>query len=288
MLTKDFLAALFPCPGFIETRAIRGEEVMRDFAAGVRCALAFFYKTKDAFNLYFGVAARASRADGSKHNLAYAAALWVDIDAADAERRLEASSLPQSSMVVASGTPGHRQAYWLLKAPCRLDAPDAVARFESYLRGIAEASGGDRACVDASRLLRLPNSRNFKHQPPPYVDVLAWHPQRRYRLDDLPQGDVVVPARCVTGDAVEPNRRVETGWLLAILEHGYEGQWNPDESAVDYKVACRLLDDGFPPEEALWLCTHSPAIGQRKRDPLSYWRRTVAKAASRHNRGNQK
>jgi hypothetical protein len=249
MLTKDFLAALFPCPGFIETRAIRGEEVMRDFAASVRCALAFFYETRDGFNLYFGVAARASREDGSKHNLAYAAALWVDIDAADADRRLEASGLPDPSMVVASGTPGHRQAYWLLKAPCRLDALDAVARFESYLRGIAGASGGDRACVDASRVLRLPNSRNFKHQPPPYVDVLAWHPERRYGLEDFPRGNVVMPVQDVIGEAVEPNRRVETEWLLAILEQGYEGRWNPDESAVDFKVACRLLDDGFLPAE---------------------------------------
>jgi hypothetical protein len=189
-------------------------------------------------------------------------------------------------MVVASGTPGHRQAYWLLEAPCRLDVPDAVARFESYLRGIAEASDGDRACVDASRLLRLPNSRNFKHQPPPYVDVLAWHPERRYGLEDFPRSDVVMPVQDVIGQAVEPNRRVETEWLLAILEQGYEGQWNPDESAVDFKVACRLLDGGFLPEEALWLCINSPAIGLRKRNPLAYWRRTIAKAASRTNRGH--
>jgi hypothetical protein len=48
--------------------------------------MAFFYKTRDCFNLDFGIAARASREDGSKRNLAYAAALWVDIDTADAER----------------------------------------------------------------------------------------------------------------------------------------------------------------------------------------------------------
>ena len=287
MLTKDFLAELFPNPGFLETRAIGGEEVLQDFAASVRCAMAFFYKTRGCFNVYFGVAARASRQDGSKHNLAYAAALWVDIDAPDAKRRLDASGLPAPSIVVASGTPGHRQAYWLLQAPYRLDEPDAVALFESYLRGIAGAARGDKACVDASRLLRLPNSRNFKHQPPPYVDVLAWHPERRYRLEDFPQGNVVVPVQCAIGEAVEPNRRVETEWLLAILKDGYAGQWNPDESAVDFKVACRLLDEGFLPEEALWLCIHSPAIGDRKRNPLAYWRRTIAKAIARANRGSQ-
>jgi hypothetical protein len=43
-------------------------------------------------------------------------------------------------------------------------------------------------------------------------------------------------------------------------EHGYECP-EPDESAVDKKVACRLLDDTLTLDDALWLCPHSPAVG---------------------------
>jgi hypothetical protein len=243
--------------------------------------MAFVYKVKADHNVFFGVAARAGPGNGSKANLAYSAALWADIDEEDAAERLRSSGLPEPSIVVASGSKGHLQAYWLLEEPYQLRDPDPIAVFESHLRGIVRVAGGDKACIDATRVLRLPNSRNFKHSPPTYVDVLAWHPEHRYKLADFPQGEVVSVGQVDLGDAVEPKRPVQTGWVRDVLEHGYEGQWNPDKSCVDFKVACGLLDEGFPPAQVLWLCTDSPAIGKRKPNWQQYWRRTIANALKR-------
>jgi hypothetical protein len=281
ILTATFLEALFPDPGYIELRAMRGAEVKRDFAAGSAGALAFFYKVKASHDLYFGVAARSGCHSGGKHDLACSRALWVDIDLADARQQLEASVLPQPSIVVASGSPGHLQAYWLLNQAFDLHTAEAVARFESHLRGIAAACGGDRACVDACRVLRLPNSRNFKRQPPAYVDILEWRPELRYRLEDFPRGEDVSIEAVLLGEAVLPDREVTTPWLKRILEQGYEGQRNPNRSRVDFKAAARLLEEGFTPEEALGLCLASPAIGHRKPHAEAYWRRTIGSALKR-------
>ena len=280
ILNKDFLTVLFPRDGYIETRAMLRETLQRDFATSIPCALAFLYKVKDGLNVYFGVAARASKGEGCKGNLLYSAALWVDIDAPNADQRLASSGLPAPSVLVATGTAGHRQAYWLLEEPYDLRGPEAIAQFEAYLRGIVKVTGGDKACVDASRLLRMPNTRNFKHQPAPFVDILVWQPERRYYLENFPIGEVIAACSREFGEAVEPKRQVAAGWLRSILEGGYDGQWNADHSEVDFKVACHLLDEGFAPEEALWRCIHS-AIGQRKRNHLAYWRRTIAKAMNR-------
>jgi hypothetical protein len=281
VLTGTFLDALFPDGGFIECRTLSGPEVRQDFACSVRSALAFFYKVKATKDLYFGVAARATPTDGTKASLAYAAALWVDIDTVDAEERLSCSGLPEPSITVASGTAGHLHAYWVLEEPVPLQAPDAIATFEARLRGIARAVGGDPACVDASRVLRMPNSRNFKHAPPTYVDIVSWRPDLRCDVEQFPLGDVVLPASVTVVDAVEPSRSVETEWLRDILDNGYAGQRNPNKSAVDFKVAYHLLVEGFSPEEVLWLCTESPAIGKRKRNWRTYWPLTIANAAKR-------
>jgi hypothetical protein len=281
MLTRPFLEVLFPEGGFIESRALSGPEVRQDFACSIPSVLAFFYRVKATEDVYFGVAARATPKDGTKANLAYAAALWVDIDAEDADERLLQSGLPAPSIIVASGTRGHRQAYWLLRVPYQLRTPQAVADLEARLRGIACAAGGDHACVDAGRVLRMPNSRNFKHTPATYVDIVSWLPDLRYEVNEFPLGEVVTPTEVVLTDAVEPTRAVETEWVQDILDNGYEGQWNRDKSAVDFKVAYHLLVEGFSPEETLWLCTESEAIGKRKRNWRTYWPLTIANAAKR-------
>lgn len=85
-------------------------------------------------DVYTGVLLRTRRAGG---NDAVSAShlLWVELDRADAVDRLGDLPLPPT-MTIASGSPGHAHAYWLLR---RLVHPHLVA---DYNRHLAEALGG--------------------------------------------------------------------------------------------------------------------------------------------------
>jgi hypothetical protein len=116
-------------------------------------------------DVYVGVAPRAQRS-GGRRAVHRSWTLWVDCDDHAAASRL-AGYHPAPSIVVRSGSPEARHAYWLLDAPL---APDAV---EVANRRLALAVGGDLHSTDAARILRPPGTRNFKHRPPAPVE-LEW------------------------------------------------------------------------------------------------------------------
>jgi RepB DNA-primase from phage plasmid len=156
-----FVEALFPTTanGFVETRCLRdGEVLRRDFEAikRKREAMGVNFPPADV-DLFIGVAPR-SRKEGTKAAVEEVWAVWVDLDRADATDVLERFE-PQPALVVATGTPGHLQAYWPLTEPA---APHDVERVN---RALAVRLGGDRAVADASRMMRLPGSLNCKHHP---------------------------------------------------------------------------------------------------------------------------
>jgi hypothetical protein len=73
-------------------------------------------------------------------------------------------------MVIASGGGDNVHAYWALTRPV------VLAEIERGNLGLAAALGADTRCADASRILRLPGTRNFKHAPSQPVRLLHWTP----------------------------------------------------------------------------------------------------------------
>jgi hypothetical protein len=289
MDTEAFLEALLPGletrGAFIEQRALRHGKPTVDFASDVTGALAFCERVRKTHDAFFGIAARSRRGHGGKKDLAFSRALWADIDLPHAEAGLNESGLPRPSILVATGTPGHVQAYWLLREPHDLRTPEAIAYFESFLRGIRDACRGDNT-VDASRLFRMPDSLNWKSDPPRQVEVVHFSPELCYTLEHFPRGDLPGGEG---GDLepVQPRPEIWVpGWVRVILDEGYEaGDCRPDpntgqidESAQDWKVVNRLRERGFSAGETLWHVLNAPAIGRRKRYWRDYWRRTVTKA----------
>jgi hypothetical protein len=138
--------------------------------------------------LYFAVATvKPGSTTRSKATLAELNGLHVDIDAKsitigidEAEQKLrEVMHLP--SKLVASG--GGLHAYWLFKEALPA-APENIERVETLLRLLADHLGGDPACAEASRLMRLPGSHNTKDGAWTEVRVVEDRPLR-YELDDL-------------------------------------------------------------------------------------------------------
>jgi hypothetical protein len=129
-------------------------------------------------DVYVGVALRDGDTHGGRAAIRSLHVAYIESDHARTAQRLSAFAHPPT-MVVASGTPGHHQVYWLLD---RSYEPGLV---ESANRRLALALGGDSACADAARILRPPGTLNHKHSPPRPVTLLLLRQEPHYRLADL-------------------------------------------------------------------------------------------------------
>jgi hypothetical protein len=114
-------------------------------------------------DVYVGVAPRA-REDGTRAGVDRVHAIWADVDDAEALARLRAFT-PRPSIVVRSGSPDSVHAYWALWPPI---SPDQA---EVANRRIAHAIGADRRAVDAARILRPPDTVNWKGDEPTAVEL---------------------------------------------------------------------------------------------------------------------
>jgi hypothetical protein len=86
------------------------------------------------------------------------------------------------SKIVHSGRGFH--CYWLLSEALPA-SPELIVQVEIALRGLATMLGGDPACCEIARLLRLPGSRNTKNGAKIPVRVIVDSSRRRYELDEL-------------------------------------------------------------------------------------------------------
>jgi hypothetical protein len=116
---------------------------------------------------YISVVARTRRS-GKKQAVGDSHLIWCEIDAPDASGRL-AGARVKPTLSVESGSAGHMHAYWRVNR--RLDV-ELLERANSAL--VAEL-GGDPACTDASRILRIPGTLNFKHHPPRPVRLASYN-----------------------------------------------------------------------------------------------------------------
>ena len=89
--------------------------------------------------------------------------LWADLDGPDALDCL-ASFEPWPSFVVRSGSPDSAHAWWVLQKPLR------PIHARVALRRLAHTLGADMAAAEPARILRLPGTRNHKHEPPTPVE----------------------------------------------------------------------------------------------------------------------
>ena len=165
-------------------------------------------------DVFIGVLPRVRRGGGREDLGATAKVLWVDCDTREATVALEAYR-PRASMVVASGGGRwHRHAYWLLNEAQPLDV------IERANRGLAQALGADRACVDAARILRPAGSLWWKSVPPRPVELLRVHERDRYSLTEvMPAVVEEVPAAV---NVIGPTERLGKGDpLMAIAPAEY-------------------------------------------------------------------
>ena len=178
-----YLAALFgPTAGaLLDIRVRRGGAAMTQHFAPARGGLAgsLIVELGAGADVYLGVLPRRREHGGKDGLMRHGWPLWADCDTPQATAALEAFA-PSPSLIVASGSPGHRHAYWLLRRP--LELAD-VERANRRLAAALSADGG--AVTNAATILRPPSTHNFKGDEPRPVRLLDAASLRRYRAAQI-------------------------------------------------------------------------------------------------------
>jgi hypothetical protein len=164
---------------------------------------------------------RAGSRKRTKESIASVRHLYVDIDT-DGDARLAAllaSDAVPTPTVILSTSPGKYQVLW------RVDGFDC-ARQEQTLKLLTIAFGGDPACTDCNRVLRIPGFLNRKYDPAHRVTVeylcdSVWTPAD-FRVDvaavDAMLFDHAIPPRKQPGK--HSNSESDWAWVSHELAHG--------------------------------------------------------------------
>src|SRR5215469_2560264 len=191
----------------------------------------------------------------TKESIASARHLYLDIDA-DGDTwlaALRASDLVPTPSAILSTSAGKYQVLW------RVDGFD-FARQEQTLKLLTIAFGGDPACTDRNRVVRLPGFLNRKHDLPQrvtveYPDDSIWTP-RDFRLD------VNAASSMFSGLDLVARKRP--------AKH--------TNSEVDWAWVCDHVANG---EDAMKLTRELASRRSDKPNPIYYAQRTVDVASAR-------
>ena len=180
------------------------------------------HENADGVNVY--VAANPLRSGSRKRTkecIAEVRCLYLDIDS-DGDARvasLRASDAMPAPHAILSTSPGKYQVLWSVQG---FD----FAEQELMLKQLASAFGGDAACTDCNRVLRIPGFHNAKYTPahPVTVEYLygsAARPEDFRLTDNSPSA--VLPLRgsaqpSASGKHTDSER--DWAWVLAELSSG--------------------------------------------------------------------
>lgn len=190
----------------------------------------------------------------TKENIASVRHLYLDIDTEGDARlaALRASDLVPTPTSILSTSPDKYQVLW------RVEGFD-FERQEQMLKLLAIAFGGDPACTDCNRVLRIPGFLNHKYDPAhrvtvEYPDDSVWTP-RDFRLE--------IAATDATA--------------YALTNHGRKPLCKHSNSESDWAWVLSQLRQG---KDAVKLTRELAARRSDKPDPLYYAQRTVDVASA--------
>lgn len=225
-------------------------------AIGPRYMAWLTFENDQGANIYVSAnPLRSGSCKRTKECVASVRHLYIDIDE-DGDARLAAlrgSDLVPLPTAILSTSPGKYQVLWRV-------AGFDFERQEQTLKLIAQAFGGDPACTDRNRVLRIPGFFNRKYSPAYRVAVEhpadAIYGPADFQLDDFASPSVL-PLR---GNArkSQPGKHSHSendwAWVCGQLAHGN------DAAKLTHELAARRSD---------------------KSDPLYYSQRTVDVASAR-------
>lgn len=189
-------------------------------------------------NQYFAVSLHC-KFDGKKDSISLIPAVWLEHDNVTPEIEEKIRGFPlRPSIVVQTSLSTKRHYYWILKEPL---SKDEILKVERTNRMLAHYFGGDLNACDASRVLRLPGTLNFKNKPPILCKVLEMIPNNQYQIDDFE----ILPS----GEGSKPP--VQKEWVDDLLKGVSKGERN----SVATRLAGRYIAKGLSLEETIAILT---------------------------------
>jgi hypothetical protein len=139
---------------------------------------------------------------------------------------------------ILSTSPGKYQALWKVEG-FNFDQQ------ENTLKSLVIAFGGDSACTDRNRVLRVPGFLNRKYDPAHSVSVeypsdSIYHPVA-FRLDDA---SLNVAMSASTAARISPTRKnthseQDWAWVVHHLSVGEDSLWRPSQSHTETSLPSR-------------------------------------------------
>jgi RepB DNA-primase from phage plasmid len=260
---RDFLAHCF-APGSTIALLLRAESLAKtqqrvvtlEQALAPRYLGWLAHENHSGANVY--VAAnplRSGTRKRTKESIASVRHVYLDIDE-DGDKRLallRASDAVPPASAVLSTSPGKYQIFW------RVEGFDFEQQ-ELTLKRLAIAFGGDSACTDCNRVLRIPGFANRKYSPAHSVTVeygsqQPWEPTD-FQLQELAEVTSVSARRYGTRKQSHRVTHSEDDWAFVCAELA-DGK---DAGKLTHELASRRTD---------------------KPNPLYYAQRTVDVASAR-------
>lgn len=248
-IAKDFLARSF-APGSTIALLLRTESpsktqqrvVTLEQALAPRYLGWLAHENRNGANIY--VAANPLRSDSrkrTKESIASVRHVYLDIDE-DGDARLAAlrasDAVPTASAIL-STSPGKYQVFW------RVKGFDFELQ-EITLKQLATAFGGDPACTDCNRVLRIPGFVNRKYSPAYSVTVEypsdAVSSPSDFRLpDDVMFGALPLRGTArLSGTRKDSHSEADWAWVCQELAQG------KDADKLTQELALRRADKPNP------------------------------------------
>jgi hypothetical protein len=262
-IAKDFLTRCF-APGETIAFLLRTESPVKiqqrvvtlKQATACRYLAWLTHENRNGANIYVTAnPLRPGSRKRTKESIACVRHLYIDIDM-DGEARiaaLRASDAVPAPSAILSTSPGKYQVLW------RVEGFDFEQQ-ETTLKLLTVALGGDSACTDRDRVLRIPGFLNCKYSPAHVVAAeypcdSTWN-QSDFHLDNATANDVLPLRRNARQTRAEKHSHSERdwAWVLEELSHG------EDANKLTRALASRRID---------------------KPNPLYYAQRTVDVASAR-------
>ena len=203
---------------------------------------------------WFGVALRNGN-DGTKKGISLIPAIHLDHDRLTPQIEEELRDFLKASAVVQTSSPSHKQCYWTFKEPIK---GEDCRKVEIINYRLIKRFGGDSGTHDASRVLRIPGTVNYKYSDRPRCKLLELNPSIQYELSDfdiLPEAHIPLesPGKLQIKDtpqAWEKAKR-EISRHARIMFHLMSPK-PEDRSGHDWRLACLCVEGGITDPELLY------------------------------------
>ena len=241
MATTDLLSAVLPSEGWYCIVGLKtGSKPKQTFHETLdECQQAIDGLVKDEYNAYFACSKYETNKSRTQPNAKYIKAFWLDIDCGEGKdypsqveglaalkNFCKVTGLPKPT-VVNSGRGLH--IYWRLSRTITAEEWKPVAERLKYLCDEYEFNADPSRTADLASILRVPETLNFKDDPPKPVSIICLSEEVEYETIKSQLGVLIAPPefnvpRQELNELTKALANNEEKWFKIIIKKTIKGE----------------------------------------------------------------